>query len=115
MDPLSQRHIRLGSLFLIGRHNQTKKLQQSHIFRGNFFRSLVEILKEGVKLLDLEVGQHDGDVLVPGVAAEDGAQQGAEGGEQKPMTEDGAIVTGQDDVTIIPRLKIREENIYGVI
>ena len=64
--------------------------------------------------MDVEVWYHDGDVLVPGVAAEDGAQQGAEGGQQKPMTGDGAIVTVQDDVTISPRLKIREENIYGV-
>lgn len=46
--------------------------------------------QEGVDLPHREVGHHDGDVVLPlpGVEAEDGAEQGAEGGEDHPVTGD---------------------------
>ena len=57
---------------------------------------------EGVALLDREVGHHDGDDVLPlpGVEAEDGAEQRAEGGEDHLVTGNTAIATPQPDVTL---------------
>ena len=56
--------------------------------------------QEGVDLPHREVGHHDGDDVLPGVRAEYGAEQGADGGEDHLVTGDTAIATSQPDVTL---------------
>ena len=83
------------------RPNETQEDKELHVNGSGCCGALVDVCQEGAELLDSEVWQHDGDGLVPGVAAEDGAEQRTERGQHHLVTGNRTIPTPRSGVNIL--------------